>query len=300
MRKSEVDRKFDEIVDFSGVEKFIDTPVKRYSSGMSVRLAFSVAAHLEPEILLVDEVLAVGDASFQRKCINKMKTSAESGRTILFVSHNFAAVENLCTRAILLDQGGMILDGSTKEVLDTYIARTGQSSMMQLEDRPDRKGKGEIKAVAIELYNAKGGKIKTAIAGEKITIRLYYKCMNDRTYRKCRASVAVVRNEIPFFNLSTDFVDTNELTLSDEGYVDFTIPDFPLGSSTYYLHTYIESDKVIQDWVLHASELSVVDGDFYGTGKIYASNEWRGHGVLVKHECHHVRHSVVGSDESFN
>jgi lipopolysaccharide transport system ATP-binding protein len=300
MRKSEVDRKFDEIVDFSGVEKFIDTPVKRYSSGMTVRLAFAVAAHLEPEILLVDEVLAVGDASFQRKCISKMKASAESGRTILFVSHNFAAVENLCTRAILLDKGRMILDGPTKEVLDTYIARIGQRSTVQLENRLDRKGKGEIKAVAVELYDAKGGKIKTAIAGEQLSIRLSYKCLNGRTFRNCRASVAVVRNEMPFFNLSTDFVDTKELRLSDEGYIDFTIPDFPLSSSTYYIHTYIESNKEIQDWVLHASELSVVDGDFYGTGKIYASNKWRGYGVLVKHECHHVRHGVIGSDESFD
>jgi lipopolysaccharide transport system ATP-binding protein len=290
MRKSEVDRKFDEIVDFSGVEKFIDTPVKRYSSGMSVRLAFSVAAHLEPEILLVDEVLAVGDASFQRKCINKMKTSAESGRTILFVSHNFAAVENLCTRAILLDQGGMILDGPTKKVLDTYIARTGQSSTVKLEDRLDRKGKGEIKATGIELYDARGGKLKTAIAGEQLCIRLHYKCLNGRTFRNCRASVAVFRNEIPFFNLSTDFVDTNELRLSDEGYIGFTIPNFPLSQSRYYIHTYIESNKEIQDWVLHAAELPVVDGDFFGTGKVVAKG-WRGYGVLVHHECHHVSQS---------
>src|SRR5207247_905772 len=111
MKKAEIDRKFDEIVDFSGVEKFIDTPVKHYSSGMHVRLAFAVAAHLEPEILLVDEVLAVGDAAFQKKCLGKMGDVAKKGRTVLFVSHNMAAVTRLCPKAILLDNGSIALSG---------------------------------------------------------------------------------------------------------------------------------------------------------------------------------------------
>lgn len=120
MTKPEVDRKFDEIVDFSGVETFIDTPVKRYSSGMCVRLAFSVAAHLEPEILLVDEVLAVGDIQFQRKCLGKMGDVAESGRTILFVSHNMAAVKNLCRRAVWLDEGKVKISDAASQVVDRY------------------------------------------------------------------------------------------------------------------------------------------------------------------------------------
>jgi len=121
MRKKEVDRKFDEIVEFSGVEKFLDTPVKRYSSGMSVRLAFAVAAHLEPEILVVDEVLAVGDAAFQKKCINKMQDVGKSGRTILFVSHNMPAVKMLCTRAILLNEGKLVADGTPHDIVSTYM-----------------------------------------------------------------------------------------------------------------------------------------------------------------------------------
>ncbi|QDT63296.1 ABC transporter ATP-binding protein [Calycomorphotria hydatis] len=122
MTKREIDRKFDEIVDFSGVERFLDTPVKRYSSGMRVRLAFSVAAHLEPEILIIDEVLAVGDAEFQSKCIGKMQSVAGGGRTVLFVSHNMAAVTALCSRTVVLNNGKVAFDGSCTEGIDYYLS----------------------------------------------------------------------------------------------------------------------------------------------------------------------------------
>ena len=128
MKKTEVDRKFDEIVEFSGVEKFLDTPVKRYSSGMSVRLAFAVAAHLEPEILIIDEVLAVGDAEFQKKCINKMQAVGREGRTVLFVSHNMEAVNMLCDRAILLEGGRIVLDGLVHDVVSAYLSNAGGTS----------------------------------------------------------------------------------------------------------------------------------------------------------------------------
>ena len=121
MKKKEIDRKFDEIVDFSGVGKFIDTPVKRYSSGMRVRLAFSVAAHLEPEILIIDEVLAVGDANFQAKCLNKMEGMGHEGRTVLFVSHNMAAVSRLCTRAVMFENGRIVLNGPADKVVSRYL-----------------------------------------------------------------------------------------------------------------------------------------------------------------------------------
>jgi lipopolysaccharide transport system ATP-binding protein len=127
MRKEEVDRKFDEIVDFSGVEKFIDTPVKRYSSGMYVRLAFAVAAHLDPEILVVDEVLAVGDVEFQKKCLGKMGDVAEEGRTVLFVSHNMGAIRQLCTRGILLSKGVIAFKGSPENTVDEYLSKTRES-----------------------------------------------------------------------------------------------------------------------------------------------------------------------------
>src|SRR5262249_47800043 len=121
MRKSEITRRFDEIVAFAEVEKFLDTPVKHYSSGMYVRLAFAVAAHLNPEILVVDEVLAVGDVTFQKKCLGKMGEVSRGGRTVLFVSHNMAAIENLCTRGVVLNQGKLCFDGSSKAAIQYYL-----------------------------------------------------------------------------------------------------------------------------------------------------------------------------------
>src|SRR5262249_52772870 len=120
MKKAEIKRKFDEIVAFSEIEKFLDTPVKHYSSGMQVRLAFAVAAHLEPEILIVDEVLGVGDARFQKKCLNKMQDVGQQGRTVLFVSHNMPAVPRLCERAILLEEGKVAADGPSPRVVNLY------------------------------------------------------------------------------------------------------------------------------------------------------------------------------------
>lgn len=139
MRKLEVSQKFDEIVAFSGVEKFLDTPVKRYSSGMRVRLAFAVAAHLEPEVLIVDEVLAVGDAAFQRKCLDKMEDAGQDGRTVLFVSHNLPAVTRLCSRAILLKDGQITMDGSANDVVAHYLAverNLSSEKQWSVEDGP--------------------------------------------------------------------------------------------------------------------------------------------------------------------
>jgi lipopolysaccharide transport system ATP-binding protein len=128
MRRAEIVRRFDEIVEFAGSAKFLDTPVKRYSSGMQVRLAFAVAAHLDPEILLVDEVLAVGDAEFQQKCLGKMRDVTREGRTIVFVSHNLAAVRSLCPRALVLEQGRLVFDGATEDAVHRYLARAGESA----------------------------------------------------------------------------------------------------------------------------------------------------------------------------
>ena len=136
MRRMEIDRKLDEIVDFSGIEKFLDTPVKRYSSGMRVRLGFAVAAHLEPEILVVDEVLAVGDAEFQKKCLGKMGDVAKEGRTILFVSHNMIAIQNLCSRGIWLECGKTVKVGQIEQVVSNYLQTTASSQTEQVWDDP--------------------------------------------------------------------------------------------------------------------------------------------------------------------
>ena len=157
MRKLEVDRKFDEIVDFSGVEKFLDTPVKRYSMGMRVRLAFAVAAHLEPEILIIDEVLAVGDAEFQKKCLNKMEDVGNEGRTVLFVSHNMAAVTRLCRRGILLSAGSVLDDGDTHAIVSSYLTSgLGTTAARRWPDREDAPGDDSVLLRALRVVDRQG------------------------------------------------------------------------------------------------------------------------------------------------
>lgn len=151
MSKTEIKRKFDEIVAFAEVEKFLDTPVKRYSSGMYVRLAFAVAAHLEPEILVVDEVLAVGDIQFQQKCLGKMEDVAKEGRTILFVSHNMAVLQTLCSRGIFLERGTVLTDDTTAIAVSTYLRSLENSASQNLLERIDRRGKGEVRLTQVEV-----------------------------------------------------------------------------------------------------------------------------------------------------
>jgi lipopolysaccharide transport system ATP-binding protein len=153
MKKKEVDQKFDEIVEFSGVEKFIDTPVKRYSNGMKVRIAFSVAAHLEPEILIIDEVLAVGDVRFQKKCLKKMEDVSSQGRTVLFVSHSMPAVTRLCPRALLLDQGRIIEDGPSEEVVGAYM--TSESGIKAERVWPDSRNAPGNRVARLRAVRAK-------------------------------------------------------------------------------------------------------------------------------------------------
>ena len=157
MKKAETERKLDEIVAFAEIDKFLDTPVKHYSSGMYVRLAFSVAAHLEPEILLVDEVLAVGDMAFQRKCLGKMDDVAQEGRTVLFVSHNMGLLQTLCERGVFLQQGAVFTDGSINEAVDAYLQTLEQARSQDLSTRTDRKGQGKVRLVGTEITNNSNG-----------------------------------------------------------------------------------------------------------------------------------------------
>lgn len=159
MRNSEIRSKFDAIVEFAGVQRYVDTPVKRYSSGMYVRLAFAVAAHLDPDILIIDEVLAVGDAEFQNKCLGKMKDVSAQGRTVIFVSHNMGAVSDLCTRAIYLNQGKIIQDGPTESVIRAYIRNNMMSSISEgqgLDDPQLRRGNGQVRFTKIDVLNQEG------------------------------------------------------------------------------------------------------------------------------------------------
>jgi lipopolysaccharide transport system ATP-binding protein len=165
MKKVEAERKLDEIVAFAEIDKYLDTPVKHYSSGMYVRLAFSVAAHLEPEILLVDEVLAVGDIAFQRKCLGKMDDVAKEGRTVLFVSHNMGLLQMLCERGILLQQGSVYADGSITEAVDAYLQTLEQAKSRDLSKRTDRKGQGQVRLVGVEVTDNSNGTSSTLRTG---------------------------------------------------------------------------------------------------------------------------------------
>jgi lipopolysaccharide transport system ATP-binding protein len=156
MARAEIARKFDDIVGFAELQKFIDTPVKRYSSGMYVRLAFAVAAHLEPEILIVDEVLSVGDATFQDKCMGTMQRTASSGRTILYVSHNLASIQQLCTRAIMLRQGKVVAEGTPHDIVRGYLADVKTLKKVSVRDWPDRAGTGEARIIDLEVTDENG------------------------------------------------------------------------------------------------------------------------------------------------
>ena len=180
MTKKEVNHKFDEIVDFSGIAKFIDTPVKRYSSGMKVRLAFSVAAHLEPEILIIDEVLAVGDADFQRKCLNKMEDAGQQGRTVLFVSHNMPAVARLCERTILMDSGRIMEDGSTHRVVSAYLTSDAGTTALREWPDPEKAPTGSIARLRAVRVLTEDGKISdTFDIRQPISIEMEYEVLES-------------------------------------------------------------------------------------------------------------------------
>jgi len=282
MSRHEIARKFDEIVAFAEVEQFIDTPVKFYSSGMYVRLAFAVSAHLEPEILIVDEVLAVGDARFQKKCIGKMGDVAREGRTVIFVSHNMATIANLCTRAILLRNGTKVDEGLTDAIITRYLASIADAPSGSLSGRTDRKGRGEIRVTDIQYLDSHGSPTQYPICGEPLTVRVCYESQSPRLFANCVVTLSVNKDERPYFLLSTDLPDTRQLDLEDSGAIEFHLPELPLTEGSYYLIFWLMSNGEVQDFVDHAMELQVVDGDYFGTGKSSPSG-WAGKIVLVRH-----------------
>lgn len=213
MRRAEIARRFDEIVEFAGVEKFLDTPVKRYSSGMQVRLGFAVAAHLEPEILLVDEVLAVGDAEFQQKCLGKMRDVTREGRTVVFVSHNLAAVRALCSRSLVLEAGRLVFDGVTEDAVHRYLGHVGDSSIAVVgrDDLRRHVGKSRLysdepffECTCIAVVNDEGVPSTAFRSDEPITIIVDYRVF--RTVPALRVLVTLTdENQVPV--LRTETVD---------------------------------------------------------------------------------------------
>ena len=284
MTRREIECNFDEIVAFAELERFIDTPVKRYSSGMYVRLAFAVAAHLEPEILLVDEVLAVGDAAFQKKCLGKMSDVASHGRTVLFVSHNTAAMLNLCRRGILLERGKLAADGAIEAVIQQYLKGLRAATPWDLAGYKDRQGRGRVRFTSVRFEDDHGNAIEQGVSGQPLVVKLTYQSADHRPLPNCRASVTFfdALGQV-LFNCSSELVISDPITLPASGTIRCVVPQLPLSQNQYVLTLFLEVNREIEDWILNAIELDVVDGDFYGTGRLYPEG-WRGRGVLVPHQ----------------
>jgi lipopolysaccharide transport system ATP-binding protein len=284
MSRREIERKFDEIIDFAEIERFIDTPVKRYSSGMYVRLAFAVAAHLEPEILVIDEVLAVGDAAFQKKCLGKMSDVAKEGRTVLFVSHNTAALLNLCDRGILLEQGKLVADDNIESVIQRYLGGLRTPVSLDLSAYQDRQGQGRVQYTRLRFEDEWGNPVEHGVSGQPLVISLDYKSNDTRPLPSCRLSVVFSdgMGQV-LFNCATELTIADPVTLPSSGTIRCLIPRLPLSQNLYLLTLFLEVNREIEDWVINAIELEVIDGDFYGTGRVYPEG-WRGKGVLVNHQ----------------
>lgn len=238
MRKREIDSKFDEIVDFSGVEQFIDTPIKRYSSGMKVRLAFSVAAHLEPEILVIDEVLAVGDSEFQKKCLGKMHDISSLGRTVVFVSHNMGAVSELCNRCILILDGEISAEGKSGEIVSRYMSSNGAEGKVDLQNwSVDRGGKGPMRVSYIDTHD-RHSRIRTRFSyGEPVGFALG---VSGKPGTRCIVGLSIrddLGNLILHFS-STD--DSAELILpSSESEIRMYLPENVLNDGIYYVTAWL-------------------------------------------------------------
>jgi lipopolysaccharide transport system ATP-binding protein len=271
MKKEEIKRKFDEMVAFAEIEKFLDTPVKRYSSGMYVRLAFAVAAHFEPEILIVDEVLAVGDAQFQKRCLGKIGDVAKGGRTVLFVSHNMAAIGALCDRVMLLNEGMVIKDGGTHEVITQYLTEGAAhaASAVDLTDHPGRiryLEKAFLSAWIENSVGVTGGVIKM---GEAVTIALAFKCSRPVVAPGFGFIVEDVEGR-RIFSVTNHMVPNPEMSRNvEQGVVRCRIPSLQLLAGTYYVTLALaESKTEYIDKVERALSFDVEEADVYGSGVI--------------------------------
>jgi lipopolysaccharide transport system ATP-binding protein len=241
MRRSEITRRFEEIVSFAEVEQFIDTPTKRYSSGMYTRLAFAVAAHLEPEILIVDEVLAVGDAAFQKKCLGKMEDVAGQGRTVLFVSHNTQAVRQLCTRCVLLEHGRLVADGPTDQTLATYNERlrTLRIDAETGTNNPEnRRGSGAVRFTGVSVEDLAGAERYNFRMGETVRFRLSYVANEPM---RGAAIVIALRSGISREIMTSvrHVVTSDQVTPGSVGTVVIDLPDIYIRPGEYPLYMHI-------------------------------------------------------------
>jgi lipopolysaccharide transport system ATP-binding protein len=270
MTRREIDRRFEEIVAFSGIEQFLDTPIKRYSSGMQVRLAFAIAAHLEPEILIIDEVLAVGDAEFQSKCLRKMEDVASGGRTVLFVSHNMAAIESLCGRCLLIVDGRVSADGGVKSVAAQYLyAAAGTEEGQQELGNHARRTKGSVPVMTnVMLGSGAGTPTGSVRMGEDLCIHVEF-CSQMQAIRPVLG--VVVKHQLGFalFGVNNRFIPGYRFTdLVTKGVITCTLERIPLMPGRYLLDLYLGDEHQDHDVIHDAIGFEVLQADIFGSGKL--------------------------------
>jgi lipopolysaccharide transport system ATP-binding protein len=267
MTQAEVKRNFDEIVAFAEIEKFLDTPVKRYSSGMYVRLAFSVAAHLDPEVLVVDEVLAVGDVAFQRKCLGKMGEVASGGRTILFVSHNMGVIQSLCNRAITLREGSVIFDGSVDEAVGNYLSSmtTTTTNNSAFSNNPERSGKRYVQLTAARILDDSGRPSLHLVSGKQALFEFSYE--NPSQVNQA-VMVMAIYNFLGAAVTNFDMRLTDDVVqLGTRGKFACKVPGLPLPLGQYRVAVALYVDGEIVDHIPNALVFDVDSSTFYKSGK---------------------------------
>jgi lipopolysaccharide transport system ATP-binding protein len=274
MRRHEITRKFDDIVAFAEVEKFIDTAVKHYSSGMYLRLAFAVAAYLEPEILLVDEVLAVGDASFQRRCLGKMGEVAHRGRTVLFVSHNLAAITNLTQRTLLLSKGSVAFDGATEDAVRAYLTSREEDSTTLLNAARHRLDGLSLKRLT--LRRSDGEVCGTVQTGDPLVIELEYEAHEPQLLEVSFGFTNTLGVRVT--TLSSRNESGELLRVEGNGVIRCLIPALMLTQDRYFVRLRIRANRVTIYDTDQAATLNVMGGDVYGTGNLSRSQD----GVYVQ------------------
>lgn len=271
MKKAEVTRKFDEIVSFSGVEKFIDTPVKRYSSGMYVRLAFAVAAHLDPEILIVDEVLAVGDAEFQKKCLGKMGDVAGEGRTVLFVSHNMAAIQNLCPKTVLLDQGKVHDYGETVEIVDDYLSISANHADAFDANLSIDSSKDTYLYRAVIVINGKPS--PRMYYGDNLSLKFFFHSERPIKYPSVGFVLSSSRG-VQVLNTNNIYLPVIHYpVLLNDGVLTYDLGQVPLMEGQYQVSVWFGEDtKGTHDFHENLLHFEVVEKDVWNTGKLPTRN----------------------------
>ena len=268
MKRAEIERKFDEIVAFAEVERFLDTPVKRYSSGMYVRLAFAVAAHLEPEILIVDEVLAVGDAAFQRKCLGKMSDVASGGRTVLFVSHNMNAVQRLCSQAVLLEQGQLVAAGQTEDVVNLYLANSASHSPNSWMDvsHLNRRGTGQARVTAFRFSSCDEAYDFHLYPGGPLEVTMRICSDTNRTIDSL-AAIIYDRYGTKLINADTISIGQSVALCQGENVVRLRIEALHLNPGVYQMGWWLgDAFGRIFDFAESAIDLEVIERETAGLG----------------------------------